>query len=144
MGNPSSIKIKIVDISRVQTFKDVSANGSNLTSTFVSPRIEYLNAKGEYRVAVNGMDFSGATLRGLVTDANTILMGANFTNADLRSSTLAAKLGLAKLVGANMIGADLTGVDLSNADLSGADLTSADLTGVDLSNTNITNVDLPL
>ena len=133
--------LKITDISRVQTFKDVSANGLNLTAIFVSPRIEYLNAKGEYRVGKNGMDFSGATLRGLVTDANTKLEKANFTNADLRGSTLAAKLGMSILVGANMIGSDLTGVDLSNADLSGADLTSANLTGVDLSNTNITNVD---
>jgi uncharacterized protein YjbI with pentapeptide repeats len=133
--------LKITDISRVQTFKDVSANGLNLTGIFVSPRIEYLNAMGEYKVGVDGMDFSGATLRGLVTDANTKLEKANFTNADLRGSTLAAKLGMSILVGANMIGADLTGVDLSNADLSGADLTGANLTGVDLSNTNITNVD---
>ena len=141
----ATVALEITDISRVSSFKDVSANDLNLEAIFVSPRYIYNGGNSGYNSSI-GMDFSGATLRGLVTDATTNLEKAEFTNADLRGSVLAGKMGHAKLVGANLskngaTATNLTGVDLSNADLSGADLTGANLTNVDLSNTDITNVD---
>lgn len=110
-------------------------------------RIEALQELNEDRVALVGVDVSGAFLQGVRLERAKLLRAnfssadvrdgkfpsADFTFADLRSANFRqSNLQQASFQGANLDESDLTGADLAEADLSEASLADADLTNADL------------
>jgi uncharacterized protein YjbI with pentapeptide repeats len=87
----------------------------------------------------NGLDLSDSNLS--LADFETgkpgsPLIGANFTNADLKGNFLVGiDFTNAFLNNANLAGANLTAANFSGAVLTGADLTGANLGGANLSGT---------
>jgi uncharacterized protein YjbI with pentapeptide repeats len=102
-------------------------------------RVEALQELNEERVALIGVDASGAFLQFLdLESAN--LVRANLSAADLRNAKLSrANLEDADLHGANFRDADLASADLGAVDLSEADLTTANLSHADLRGANLEN-----
>jgi hypothetical protein len=113
-------------------------------------RIEALQELNADRVALVGVDVSGAFLQGVRLEKARLLRAnfnaadlregvfrsADFTNADLRSANFrGSDLSQASFQGANLDDSDLTG-----ADLAGADLKDASLADADLSNANLRDV----
>ena len=110
-------------------------------------RIEALQELNADRVALVGVDVSGAFLQGIRLD-KARLVRANFSAADVRQGRLpAADLTSADLHSANFRGGSLSqaillGANLDNSDLTGADLTGADLAGASLADADLTHADL--
>ncbi|HXJ05130.1 MAG TPA: pentapeptide repeat-containing protein [Candidatus Acidoferrum sp.] len=110
-------------------------------------RIEALQELNEDRVALVGVDVSGAFLQGVRLERAKLLRAnfssadvregkfpsADFTYADLRSANFRqSNLEQVSFQGANLEESDLTGADLARADLTEASLADADLANADL------------
>jgi len=105
-------------------------------------RIQALEGLNRDRVALVGVDVSGAFLEGLQL-RKAELARANLEGADARNSDFSgAHLEFAALGSANLRHAVLSGADLANAGLNDADLASADLSEADLTGASLDNADL--
>ncbi|HYL63760.1 MAG TPA: pentapeptide repeat-containing protein [Candidatus Methylomirabilis sp.] len=110
-------------------------------------RIEALQELNADRVALVGVDVSGAFLQGINLDKARLLR-ANFSAADARESRFAsADFTSADLRSANFRGSDLSrasfqGAILDESDLTGANLSLADLSGASLAGADVTDADL--
>lgn len=105
-------------------------------------RIEALQELNQDRVALVGVDVSGAFLQGIQLDRGRLLR-ANFSAADVREGTFrAADFTSAELRSANFRGSDLSLVSFQGATLDETDLTGADLTGADLADASLLDADL--
>jgi hypothetical protein len=110
-------------------------------------RIDALQELNADRVALVGVDVSGAFLQGVRLEKARLLR-ANFSSADVREGTfLSADFSNANLRSANLRRGNLEqvsfqGADLDDSDLAGADLAGADLTDATLVDADLTNADL--
>jgi hypothetical protein len=105
-------------------------------------RIEALQELNADRVALVGVDVSGAFLQGIRLDKARLLR-ANFSAADVREGKFqSADLTNADLRSANFRGGDLSHAMLRDAILDESDLTGADLSGTELSGASLADADL--
>ncbi|MGC2526744.1 MAG: pentapeptide repeat-containing protein [Candidatus Acidiferrum sp.] len=105
-------------------------------------RIEALQELNEDRVALVGVDVSGAFLQGVRLEKARLLR-ANFSAADVRDGKFAAAdFTLADLHSANFRRSSLEQVSFQGANLDDSDLTGADLAGADLTDASLVNADL--
>ena len=110
-------------------------------------RIEALQELNADRVALVGVDVSGAFLQG-VNLKKAKLLRANFSSADVRDGKFSeadftyANLRSVNFRSGNLEQVSFQGADLDGSDLTGASLAHADLTGANLSDADLTNADL--
>jgi hypothetical protein len=110
-------------------------------------RIEALQELNADRVALVGVDISGAFLQGLHLQRGN-LSRANLNAADLRNAVLVgtdlsdANLRFANFRECNCARTSLRGATLDDADFYGANLTAADLATATFENTDLSNADL--
>ena len=105
-------------------------------------RIDALQELNADRIALVGVDVSGAFLQGIqLHEAR--LSRSNFAGTDLRNSNFdSADMSDANLRGANFRESALRGVQFEDADLTDADLWGADLRDANLSRTILEKADL--
>jgi hypothetical protein len=110
-------------------------------------RIEALQELNADRVALVGVDVSGAFLQGIRLE-KARLRRANFSAVDAREGRFQgaeltdADLRSANFRGGNFSQATLQGANLDESDLTRADLTGAELAGVSLADADLTNAEL--
>lgn len=105
-------------------------------------RIEALQELNHDKVALVGVDASGAFLQGVKLHGASLLR-CDLSSADLRMGDFSsANLDYASLSSANFRSANLAGAVLTQADLSGTDLVGSDLSQADLAGANLENADL--
>jgi len=105
-------------------------------------RIDALQELNADRIALVGVDVSGAFLQGIQLHGAR-LSRCNFAGTDLRNSDFdSADMSNANLRGANFRESALRGVQFEDADLTDADLWGADLRGANLSRTILEKADL--
>lgn len=110
-------------------------------------RIEALQELNADRVALVGVDVSGAFLRAVRLD-RAKLVRANFSAADARDGRFKsadftdANLRSANFRGSSFPGALLLGAILDESDLTGADLTGATLEGASFEDADLTDAEL--
>lgn len=105
-------------------------------------RIEALQELNEDRVALVGVDVSGAFLQGVRLERAKLLR-ANFSSADAREGKFpSADFTYADLRSANFRQSNLEQVSFQSANLEESDLTDADLTGADLTGASLADADL--
>jgi len=105
-------------------------------------RIDALQELNADRIALVGVDVSGAFLQGIQLHGAR-LSRCNFAGTDLRNSDFdSADMSDANLRGANFRESALRGVQFEDADLTDADLWGADLRGANLSRTILEKADL--
>jgi hypothetical protein len=105
-------------------------------------RVQALQDLNSDRVALVGVDVSGAFLQGIrLPRAN--LVRADLEAVDARNSVLArSDLAYANLKSANFRDSDLSGANMQHADLSDADLVGATLTEVNMAGSSLAHADL--
>ena len=105
-------------------------------------RIEALQELNADRVALVGVDVSGAFLQGIRLERAKLLR-ANFSSADVREGKFpSADFTFADLRSANFRQSNLEQVSFQGANLGDSDLTGADLTGADLADSSLADADL--
>ena len=105
-------------------------------------RIDALQELNADRIALVGVDVSGAFLQGIQLHGAR-LSRCNFAGTDLRNSDFdSADMSNANLRGANFRESALRGVQFEDADLTDADLWGADLRGANLSRAILEKADL--
>ena len=105
-------------------------------------RIDALQELNADRIALVGVDVSGAFLQGIQLHGAR-LSRCNFAGTDLRNSDFdSADMSNANLRGANFRESALRGVQFEDADLTDADLWGADLWGANLSRAILEKADL--
>jgi hypothetical protein len=110
-------------------------------------RIEALQELNADRVALVGVDVSGAFLQGVRLE-KAHLRRANFSAADVRdgrfqgAELIDADLRSGNFRGGNFSQATLQGANLDESDLTGADLTGAELAGASFADADLSNAEL--
>ncbi|MGB7281290.1 MAG: pentapeptide repeat-containing protein [Candidatus Acidiferrum sp.] len=105
-------------------------------------RIEALQELNADRVALVGVDVSGAFLQGIRLEKARLLR-ANFSSADVRDGKfMAADFTLSDLRWTNFRRGDLSRASFEGANLDNSDLTNAELAGADFTDASLANADL--